>query len=199
MTNTVTYTPGPWDCDLDYIVAPDPNGRHPGIYIAEIADSDEEGRIASLEQQIANRQLITAAPELLEALIDLLGDQPSVQHGQCLHCERDYRDTNPDFEIETGDCLSGDCPSYKARAAIAKARRAASAPNAAAIVPVLAVTVRGGLIDDMNATSPVHVVVEDWDVPDEDRGKKPTRSVWKLVDGLSPKKAAELRRLIAND
>ena len=68
MTNTVTYTPGPWDCDLDYIVAPDPNGRHPDIYIAEIADSDDEGRVASIEQQHANRQLITAAPELLEAL-----------------------------------------------------------------------------------------------------------------------------------
>ena len=37
MTNTIPYTPGPWDCDLDYIVAPDPNGRHPDIYIAEIA------------------------------------------------------------------------------------------------------------------------------------------------------------------
>jgi hypothetical protein len=69
MTNTVTYTPGPWDCDLDYIVAPDPNGRHPDIYIAEIAHSDDEGRVASYEQQHANRQLITAAPEMLEALL----------------------------------------------------------------------------------------------------------------------------------
>jgi hypothetical protein len=69
MTNTVTYTPGPWDCDLDYIVAPDPNGRHPDIYIAEIAHSDEEGRVASHEQQHANRQLITAAPAMLEALL----------------------------------------------------------------------------------------------------------------------------------
>jgi hypothetical protein len=69
MTTTLTYTPGPWDCDLDYIVAPDPNGRHADIYIAEIADSDEEGRVASVEQQYANRQLITAAPEMLEALL----------------------------------------------------------------------------------------------------------------------------------
>jgi hypothetical protein len=44
------YTPGPWDYDMDYIVAPDPDGRHPDIYIAEIA----------------------AAPELLEALDYLL-------------------------------------------------------------------------------------------------------------------------------
>ena len=65
----LTHTPGPWDCDLDYIVAPDPNGRHPDIYIAEIAHSDEEGRVASPEQQHANRQLITAAPAMLEALL----------------------------------------------------------------------------------------------------------------------------------
>ena len=67
ITTGTTHTPGPWDCDLDFIVAPDPYGRHPDIYIAEIASSDEEGRVASDEQQIANRQLITAAPELLAA------------------------------------------------------------------------------------------------------------------------------------
>jgi hypothetical protein len=72
MTNTIPYTPGPWDCDLDYIVAPDPNGRHPDIYIAEIAHADDEGRVASYEQQHANRQLITAAPELREKLADLV-------------------------------------------------------------------------------------------------------------------------------
>jgi len=66
------YTPGPWDYDMDYIVAPDPGGRHPDIYIAEIAHSDEEGRIASPEQQDANRRIIAAAPELLEALDYLL-------------------------------------------------------------------------------------------------------------------------------
>jgi hypothetical protein len=63
------HTPGPWHYDLDYIVAPDPNGRHPDIYIAEIAHSDDEERIASLEQQDANRRLIAAAPELLWALV----------------------------------------------------------------------------------------------------------------------------------
>jgi hypothetical protein len=78
MTCTLTtydptrYTPGPWQYDMDYIVAPDPGGRHPDIYIAEIAHSDEEGRIASPEQQDANRRLIAAAPELLEALDYLL-------------------------------------------------------------------------------------------------------------------------------
>jgi hypothetical protein len=69
MTNILVHTPGPWDCDLDYIVAPDPNGRHPDIYIAEIAHCDDEGRVASYEQQHGNRQLITASPTMLEALL----------------------------------------------------------------------------------------------------------------------------------
>lgn len=64
---TIAHTPGPWDHDMDYIVAPDPNGRFPDIYIAEIAHSDDEGRIASPEQQDANRHLIAAAPALLAA------------------------------------------------------------------------------------------------------------------------------------
>ena len=73
MTNTLkqlltesppTHTPGPWDYDMDYIVAPDPNGRHPDIYIAAIAHEDDEGRIASVRQQDANRRLIAAAPDL---------------------------------------------------------------------------------------------------------------------------------------
>jgi hypothetical protein len=56
--------------------------------------------------------------------------------------------------------------------------------EAAEVLPVIAVTVRGGLIEDMDATIPVHVIVEDWDVPDEDTGKKPTRSVHTLAGGL---------------
>jgi hypothetical protein len=72
-TQTATaHTPGPWDYDMDYIVAPDPNERYPDIYIAEIAHSDDEGRIASPEQQDANRWLVAAAPELLEALNGIL-------------------------------------------------------------------------------------------------------------------------------
>jgi hypothetical protein len=69
MTHMLKHTPGPWECNLDYIVAPDPDGRHPDIYIAEISAEDSEGRVAGVEQQIANRQLITAAPEMLEALV----------------------------------------------------------------------------------------------------------------------------------
>ena len=60
-------------------------------------------------------RLRKAAPELLAALVDLLGDLPRVQHGQCVTCGREYDD------IEHGDCPSDDCPSFIARAAIAKA------------------------------------------------------------------------------
>ncbi|MGO9468043.1 MAG: DUF6900 domain-containing protein [Isosphaeraceae bacterium] len=87
----------------------------------------------------------------------------------------------------------------QARSALRAAKAAASVSTAAECVPILAIMVEGGLIDDMNSTSPLHVVVEDWDVPDEDTGRKPTRTVWKLAGGLSGPKAEKLRRLIAND
>jgi hypothetical protein len=61
-------------------------------------------------------RLFAAAPELLEALKDLLGDRPSVQGGICQHCGRDFTG-----EMIDGECLSEDCPSSLARAAIAKA------------------------------------------------------------------------------
>ena len=55
------------------------------------------------------------------------------------------------------------------------------------------------LIEDMDATIPLHIVVEDWDVPDEDTGKKFTRNVWTVTGGLSGPKSENLRRLVAND
>ena len=42
---TIEHTPGPWQQSWQFIVAPDPNGIHPDIYIAEIAEEDSEGRI----------------------------------------------------------------------------------------------------------------------------------------------------------
>ena len=42
-------------------------GIHPDIYIAEIAEEDSEGRVASPAQQEANGQLIVASPALLAA------------------------------------------------------------------------------------------------------------------------------------
>jgi hypothetical protein len=66
---TAGHTPGPWESDWQFIVAPDPNGVHPDIYIAEIAETDEDGRVASPEQQEANACLIAAAPALLDAAL----------------------------------------------------------------------------------------------------------------------------------
>ena len=65
MTNAA-HTPGPWENSGQFIVAPDPKGIHPDIYIAEIVETDDEGRMATPEQQAANARLIAAAPELLD-------------------------------------------------------------------------------------------------------------------------------------
>lgn len=64
---TTEHTPGPWQQDWHFIVAPDPDGLHPDIYVAELAEEDCDGRIASPAQQKANGRLIVAAPELLAA------------------------------------------------------------------------------------------------------------------------------------
>src|SRR5262249_34777692 len=62
------HTPGPWNFDEVYVVAPDPKEVHPDIYIAEIAYEDAEGRVVSRTEQEANLKLIAAAPELLASL-----------------------------------------------------------------------------------------------------------------------------------
>src|SRR5690349_9702029 len=59
--STVPHTPEPWNYDMDFIVASDPTGQHPDIYIAEIAHSDDEGRIAPYDQHQANSSRIVAA------------------------------------------------------------------------------------------------------------------------------------------
>ena len=64
---TIEHTPGPWQQSWQFIVAADPDGIHPDIYLAEIAEGDSDGRIASPEQQAANGRLIVAAPDLLAA------------------------------------------------------------------------------------------------------------------------------------
>ena len=61
------HTPGPWQQSWQFIVAADPTGNHPDIYIAEITEEDGDGRIASPEQQTANGRLIASAPDLLAA------------------------------------------------------------------------------------------------------------------------------------
>jgi len=61
------HTPGPWSHSDAFIVAPDPKGIHTDIYIAEIIDDDNEGRLAPPAQRQRNAILIAAAPALLEA------------------------------------------------------------------------------------------------------------------------------------
>ena len=110
-----SHTPGPWHVS-------EGNIRPALVYAANgylVADCN-----TMQEAKEANARLIAAAPKLLEALRDLLGDSPAVQGGDCQWCGREYGDPN-DPEITTtvpdGDCPSDDCPSFLARAAIAEA------------------------------------------------------------------------------
>lgn len=64
---------------------------------------------------------------------------------------------------------------------------------------ILVITVRSGLIEDIDSTAPVRVVVEDWDVPDWDTGKRPTRSLYQLDGALSYPKAEKLLRMLINE
>ena len=64
----ISHTHGPWQHDTGFIVAPDPTGRFPDIYIAEVAVDDDEDRIAPDAEHGANGDLLAAAPELLAAL-----------------------------------------------------------------------------------------------------------------------------------
>jgi len=96
-----THTQGQWRLDWNFIVAPDASGKNPDVYIATIADEDDEGRIVCEDEQIANGKLIAAAPDLLAAL------------EQCLPLIDAYRRNSG------GD---GDLSAMNARAAIKKAR-----------------------------------------------------------------------------
>lgn len=73
-------------------------------------------------------RLREAAPKLLAALRNLLGDLPPVRAGVCHCCGRDYRGEDP---VPDGDCPSDDCPDTIARAAIAEAEDATKQPAAA--------------------------------------------------------------------
>jgi hypothetical protein len=80
---------------------------------------DESGKtVASSIEGESLAQLLASAPDMLEALKDLLGDiqfTPDDAGGvQCNHCGRFYD------EPELFFCPSDDCPSFKARAIITK-------------------------------------------------------------------------------
>ena len=60
----LNHTPEPWSIDWHFIVAPDPKGIYPDIYIADIVtgyDDEEPDRIASPNEQEANGHRIVAA------------------------------------------------------------------------------------------------------------------------------------------
>jgi hypothetical protein len=107
---TAQHTPAPWkvrhthQCGRYEVRGPGDTftGQPHGAWIC--GDANE-----------TNAHLIAAAPELLAALIDLLGDTPrNNADGECTHCGRD----NSDHRNEP---CSDDCPGEIARAAIAKA------------------------------------------------------------------------------
>ena len=68
MAQTAQHTPGPWSSEWQFIVAPDVTGNHIDVYIAEICEEDDEGRVVGQEEQQANAQLIAAAPDMVKAL-----------------------------------------------------------------------------------------------------------------------------------
>lgn len=93
---TTRHTRGPWQHHDRFITAPDPKGKHFDIYIAEIVEEDDEGRRATRAQQRANARLISAAPEMFEALElceDVLSELARLDDGtpsiSALHMARD--------------------------------------------------------------------------------------------------------------
>jgi hypothetical protein len=84
-------------------------------FVALVDVIGDDGFNQSKTIEFAAERLRKAAPALLDALQDLLGDLPSVQDGECRRCGREYDD------IDRGNCPADDCPSFKARAAIALA------------------------------------------------------------------------------
>ena len=127
-----SHTPGPWswkEAEEEFEVFFDDSGD--GISDAVVhktdAGSDDENEGLDREAEV-NVCLIAAAPELLAALEDILGVPRDVfsedlgdgqgYQATCRWCGRDYTD---DEEVEEF-CPADDCPGYKARAAVAKAR-----------------------------------------------------------------------------
>jgi hypothetical protein len=116
MSQQPKHTPGPWykgrttiDGDTWVVLA-----RYNEDYSTPIATDCTE----------ANARLIAAAPELGEALLDLLGDLPDIQESggrfSCVRCGREYSGIAGDTEIPI-NCPSDLCPSFLARAALRKA------------------------------------------------------------------------------
>lgn len=154
------------------------NGNYPWD---EFAVYDEDGN-ELLHVLDDDARLEIAAPELLAACTSALKRMAEF-----------YQDT---FDSR----MDNDPLVIQLRRALANANADRSAmEQATADRPLLTVSVRGGLIEDVEATMPLTVVVEDWDIPDEDTGRKPTRSVHELAADSSASKAEKLRHLIAKE
>ena len=70
-TETAKHTPGPWEtgCLMSKVQVNPPGWNQPMF----IADCDVAWGPATEDEKCANAQLIAAAPELLDALTDLVG------------------------------------------------------------------------------------------------------------------------------
>ena len=79
MSDKTKHTPGPWRTKREGFSTVYVEARIDGGLIQEVAACGPTE--AGLEQQEANARLIAAAPELLDALIALLGVAPSKAPG----------------------------------------------------------------------------------------------------------------------
>jgi hypothetical protein len=114
-------------CDKHPAAADDIDHGDGATFSAQVDVAGDEGSGQPVTIDFEPERQRQAAPKLLAALKDLLGDRPSVQDFRCIRCGRDYHDID-ELAIETGDCPSDDCPSYHARAAIAEAEAAGIIP-----------------------------------------------------------------------
>ena len=118
LTTTAQHTPSPWAFGD---TAPRTRFAIRSTDGTVVAVASPLPHAPDFPERAGNAHLLAAAPDLLYALEDLLGDNPDVQGGVCRHCGRDYPGSDND-DMLTGDCPADDCPAYGARAAIAKAR-----------------------------------------------------------------------------
>jgi hypothetical protein len=89
-----------------------------GYCVREIVISDpDDRRHEHAVWRTDEYRIQLAAPKLLEALQDVLGDRPSVQGGICRDCGRDYTS-----EFVEGHCDFDDCPGVIARILIAQVK-----------------------------------------------------------------------------
>ena len=183
MTNTAQYTPGTWtrtrDAEGVFTIHACGNNRAVARLASVTTFKDELAEITEAEAE-ANACLIAAAPDCHKANLAFVAWLDS--------CEKGWPNEALLYRAAS-----------KARAALANAGGVPLPTAPASDTQIVAVSVRGGLINDVEANIPVTVIIEDWDVPDEDTGNKFTRSVYTLAGGLSGAKAEKLRCLIAND